>query len=433
MDENTIETIKEKVSYGVMPKFIFQREDIMRFSDENKNIDEKYLTYDTVKAAQIAIATTAIAFPPLILLNVVMGTALTLTYMSAKQNELHNVSALILNMINNMNEDMTKMLLFYATDKNDTTPNPIFKTVLMKIGDLTCSILDTLETDSFEKVAAGFEIYTFFDKYSTEEKKERLTHILQNFRKEKHAKKDAENKLKNEEMANRAAQHEKRIERTFNNLGNNPPTGSGGAWPFPTNNNNNNNNNKNNEEPEDYDNFINYFFGEDGKEFIWCKRDIKNCNKTADDKTFSTTSYNILCKIKYTLLNRLCKEKLDHGILNRKKIQNFTSSYEKYRQLIRDITIVGLFYSQASTKFLIDMSSRISDFEIFKKDFDDKNKETIARMENNNNITGHVNANDLPINNENNDPNKNKLPGGNYTRKIKKHSKKHTKREYQYI
>jgi hypothetical protein len=418
-------TSQKNVSYGVMPKFIFQREDIMRFSDENKNIDEKYLTYDTVKAAQIAIATTAIAFPPLILLNIVMGTALTLTYMSAKQNELHNVSALILNMINNMNEDMTKMLLFYANDNTDTTPNPIFKTVLMKIGDLTCSILDTLETDSFEKVAAGFEIYTFFDKYpTTEEKKERLTHILQNFRKEKHAKKDAENKFKNEE----------RIKQPFNTLGNKPPTRSGVGWSIL---------NKNNEDIEHYDNFINYFFGEDGKEFIWCKRDIKNCNKTTDDKTFSTTSYNILCKIKYTLLNRLCKEKLDHGILNRKKIQNFTSSYEKYRQLIRDITIVGLFYSQASTKFLIDMSSRIRDFEIFKKDFDDKNKETIATMENNNNITDSVNDNSLLINSKKNDPNKNdpnendpnenNLPGGNYTRKIKKQSKKHTKREYQYI
>jgi hypothetical protein len=107
--------------------------------------------------------------------------------------------------------------------------------------------------------------------------------------------------------------------------------------------------------------------GEDGAEM---KKSDDDCDGNSSERSFASVKRAIIARLTRFHVTR--------------QATNFFASSEKYRQAIRDITIVGILFSQASARFSLDAIEYVSELKEAKTEFDNSvdktNTETLNEI-----------------------------------------------------
>ena len=346
--------VKLQSEWGSLPlPVIIPPKHSLNVSQQNAKMDKSYQVMgaaDTIvratanAAASGAVISTGfilgVVCPPVMLVSVTLAVASFLVCQAQKNIELVNTSELIMIICQNMVEDLTRMLVFYTRIKLDMeaikVKNPFIDMVLKKLTQLQISIIKTTDKDVVKFMAVSYGIlqddwktlYSNEDIFGTRGMKYGCNIENGNDFCEMAPSEEAYTKILQNKQEEEAKKQKPTYMSTFFSSGTNPEEGK--KLLEEGSSSTNDSQSPETSATDNGDGIVDAAAGP-GRE----KNGIEGTGKT-----FSS--------IKRAIITRLGK----YGIT--RVISNASSPYELYRELIRDITIIGLLFSQASARFSLD-------------------------------------------------------------------------------
>ena len=185
----TFPEMSERIqNWGTIPMAVIIPQDhILKVSKQNVQSNSVYQTFgiaDTIlkivgDASKLLFASTAYStgaiaatvalssvFPPLILVSLVLATTSFLVCQKQKNIELLNTSEMIFNVCQNMISDLTRMLIFYARIgiSDPKIKNPFIPLTMDKLTQLQISIINLCDDEVLLFIAISYGVIETFDK-----------------------------------------------------------------------------------------------------------------------------------------------------------------------------------------------------------------------------------------------------------------------------